>query len=319
MEFGNFLGNEALKARLSSALARGRLTHCYLITGPRGSGKRTLARLLCAALQCTDDTRRPCGHCAQCLKVQHGTHPDLITVDEPEKASIPVRLVRDACADLFIRPNEGAHKIYLFPQAQRLNPQGQNALLKCMEEPPAYGVFLLLAEHPEQLLPTVRSRCVELALAPLPDAVLLEALRQQHPTLPQPTLLAAIARSGGYLGQALELLGQSLLPQSIDFINAFCAGTPGAMLRVLTPMERLKREQLRPIFLQWQELLAAALETANGLPAVQPELARLAATRTDAALLRAASAIREALRLLDANVGPAHICGALSILIREPA
>ena len=317
MEFGDFLGNETVKARLSAALDKGRLSHCYLISGPRGSGKRTLARLLSAAKECTGTGHRPCGGCPQCVKVQHGTHPDVITVDEPEKKTIPVKLVRDACADLYIRPNEGARKIYLFPQAQNLNPQGQNALLKCIEEPPAYGAFLLLTEHPEQLLPTIRSRCVELRLSPLPEGVLLPALRGAHPGAAEEALRAAAARSGGYLGQALELLGQSLLPQSTAFVQALCEGTPGAMLRVLTPMERLKRDQLRPILLQWHELLSAALAAGSGLPPVQPECARLAAARTAGALLRAAEAVREALGLLEANVGPAHICGALSILIKE--
>lgn len=317
MEFGNFLGNETVKSRLSTALDKGRLSHCYLIAGPRGSGKQTLAKLLCAAMECTGSGRRPCGCCPQCIKVTHGTHPDIITVDEPEKKTIPVKLVRDACADLYIRPNEGARKIYIFPQAQNLNPQGQNALLKCIEEPPAYGAFLLLTEHAEQLLPTIRSRCVELRLSPLPDALLLQALRQKHPEATAEALQAAAARSGGYLGQALELLGQSLLPQSTAFVTAFCEGSPGAMLRVLAPMERLKRDQLRPILLQWNELLSAALAAGCGVPAVQPECARLAKARTTGALLRASKAVREALELLEANVGPAHICGALSILIRE--
>ena len=146
-----FLGNDGLKQRLSTALAKGQLSHCYLLTGPVGSGKRTLAKHLAAAMQCTGENR-PCLQCPQCRKVLSGVHPDLITVDDPEKKNIPVKLVRDACADLFIRPNEGQKKIYLFPRAQDLNPQGQNTLLKCIEEPPAYGVFLLLAEHAEQLL-----------------------------------------------------------------------------------------------------------------------------------------------------------------------
>lgn len=317
MEFGDFLGNETVKARLSAALDKGRLSHCYLISGPRGSGKETLARLLSAAMECTGTGHRPCGYCPQCVKVQHNTHPDVITVDEPEKKTIPVKLVRDACADLYIRPNEGARKIYFFPQAQNLNPQGQNALLKCIEEPPAYGTFLLLTEHPEQLLPTIRSRCVELHLSPLSEGVLLPALRRAHPEAAEEALRAAATRSGGYLGQALELLGQSLLPQSAAFVQAFCEGTPGAMLRVLTPMERLKRDQLRPILLQWHELLSAALTADSGLPPVQPECARLGADRTSGALLRAAEAVREAMGLLEANVGPAHICGALSILIKE--
>lgn len=318
MDFDALLGNDALKQRLSVALSRGQLSHCYLLSGPAGSGKYTLARLLAAAMQCTS-LRRPCGQCAQCRKALTGMHPDVITVDEPEKKTVPVKLVRDACADLYIRPNEGAKKIYLFPRAQDLNAQGQNALLKCIEEPPAYGVFFLLTEHAEQLLPTIRSRCVELRLSPLPDGLLRRELAARFPDAAPDALQSAMLRSGGYLGQAIDLLneGSELLPQTKAFAEAFSAASPGALLRVLVPMERLKREQLRPILLQWTELLSSAAASRSGLPASGPECKKIAQCRTDAQLLRAVQAVQQAISLTDANVGTAHICGMLGVKLSE--
>lgn len=314
MGFETLLGNEALKQRLSAALAKGQLSHCYLLSGPEGSGKHTLARLLAAAMQCTQP-QKPCFHCAQCRKVLDGMHPDVITVDEPDKKSISVKQVRDACADLYIRPNEGAKKIYIFPRAQELNPQGQNALLKCIEEPPAYGVFLLLSQNADRLLPTIRSRCVELRLSPLPEAVLLDALKKRLPQADGQTLLAAARNSGGYLGQALALAqeNEALLPQTADFAAAYAAGSSGALLRVLVPMEKLKREQLRPVLLQWYELVSAALTAQNGRPPLRREAGAIAAARSAADLLSAVDALKQALALLEANVGPAHICGALFV------
>lgn len=147
MKLAALLGNDTLKQRLSALQAKGKLTHSFLLTGPEGSGRHTLARILCAAMQCTAPGERPCGVCPQCRKVLDGAHPDICIVDDPEKKTIPVKLVRDACTDLYIRPNEGQRKIYLFPRAQDLNQQGQNVLLKSIEEPPPYGTFLLLAEH----------------------------------------------------------------------------------------------------------------------------------------------------------------------------
>lgn len=318
MDFDALLGNDALKQRLSAALSRGQLSHCYLLSGPSGSGKRTLAKLLAAAMLCTS-SRRPCGQCAQCRKALSGMHPDVITVDDPEKKIIPVKLVRDACADLYIRPNEGAKKIYVFPRAQDLNAQGQNALLKCIEEPPAYGVFLLLSEHAEQLLPTIRSRCVELRLSPLGDDLLHRELSAHFPNASQASLRAAMLRSGGYLGQAIDLMqkGSELLPQTQAFADAFCTGIAGALLRVLAPMERLKREQLRPILIQWTELLSSAAASRSGLQAIAPECEKIAQSRTDAQLLRAADAVQHAISLTDANVGTAHICGMLCVKLSD--
>lgn len=318
MEFGTFLGNEPLKQRLASVLANGKLHHSYLLCGPAGSGKHTLARLLCAAMECTA-AEKPCLRCPQCHKVLHGTHPDIITVDDPDRKTLPVKLIRDTCADLYVRPNEGAKKIYLIPRAQDLNPQGQNALLKCMEEPPAYGVFLLLTDNAERLLPTARSRCVELRLQPLADAVLLPALRERFPQAEESALRSAAARSGGYLGQAETLLRENsidLFPQTKSFLAAYCAKDPVALLRVLVPMEKLKREALRPILTQWYELLASALTAHAGQTALRPECAQVASARSAAALLSSIDALKAALVRLDANVGPGHICGALSILLR---
>ncbi|MGN1307934.1 MAG: ATP-binding protein [Faecousia sp.] len=320
MEFGALLGNDALKQRLSAALAKGQLSHCYLISGPEGAGKRTLAKLLAAAMQCTE-RKKPCCRCPQCRKALDGMHPDIITVDDPEKKGIPVKLVRETCADLYVRPNEGAKKIYVFPRAQDLNPQGQNTLLKCIEEPPAYGVFFLLTDNASRLLPTIRSRCVELRMAPLSEAQLLSELQTRLPGADLQTLRAAALRSGGYLGQALTLAQEnaSLLPQTEAFAAAYAKGSSGGLLRVLAPMEKLKREQLRPILLQWYALLTSALTAQNGQPPLRKEASEIAASRSAADLLRAVDALEQAQKLLDANVGTAHICGALFVKLNQPS
>ena len=205
MGFEGLLGNDRLKENLTRSLSRGRGGHFYLISGPEGSGKGTLARLLAAALMCSA-SNRPCGSCPQCRKIMNGSHPDFITVDDPEKKTVPVDLIRQARTDMYIQPNEGLRKIYLFPRAQDMGIPGQNALLKVLEEPPAYGVFLLLTDNPQKLLTTVRSRCVELSLSPLPQALLYRELHSRFPEVPEETLNAVSSRSGGYLGQALKLL-----------------------------------------------------------------------------------------------------------------
>ena len=313
MGFEALLGNETLKQRLSVSFENNRASHCYLITGASGSGKHTLAKLLAAAMQCTEHNK-PCCTCRQCRKVLEGTHPDISTVDDEEKASVPIKLIRQACADLYVRPNEGNRKIYIFPRAQALRTDAQNALLKCIEEPPSYGVFIFLCEHAERMLPTVRSRCAELRLSPLPDEILHRELQKKFPDASQ-SIRGAMIRSGGYLGQAMELLEKSdeLLPQSEQLVKAFCGANSAQLLRLLASMEKIKRDQIKPIFIQWYELLSSALSAQSGLPAICMQSEKIASARTTASILSAVEAVQKALILLEANVGTAHICGALAV------
>lgn len=158
MDFTGFLGNDAVKARLSGAFASGRVAHSYLLCGPAGSGKHMLTRILSAAMQCEGRSGKiPCGVCSGCRKALEGVHPDIITVDDPDHKAMTVDPIRAARSDMFIRPNEGKRKIYIIPRGQDMNESAQNALLKILEEPPDYGVFLILSTNAERLLPTIRS------------------------------------------------------------------------------------------------------------------------------------------------------------------
>lgn len=318
MEFPGFLGNEQLKENLSAALDRQRAAHFYLISGPAGSGKHTLARLLSAALLCRSGGRKPCGVCSQCRKALAWAHPDLITVDDPERKTVPVELVRQAREDLFIRPNEAERKIYYIPRAQDLNLSGQNALLKVLEEPPAYGVFLLLTDNPDRLLPTVRSRCVELKLQPLNRAELTGELCREFPQAGPEEIAAAVARSGGWLGQAKALLsdGGGWLPQTLGFAEAYSRKDSLGLLRVLVPMEKLKREQLIPMFTQWRELLSSALTCRAGLPPMDGLSRSIAAGRTARELSQGVEVLSLSLEYLQGNVSPGAVCGNLTWKLR---
>lgn len=318
MQFGGFLGNEPLKARLRASFDAGKTSHCYLISGPAGSGKRTLARLLSAALECEGGGQRPCLACRACRKVLSGAHPDVAVVDDPEKKQVPVDCIRQARSDAFIRPNEGRRKIFVIPRAQDMNESAQNALLKILEEPPEYGVFLLLAENPDALLPTVRSRCAELHLAPLDQQTLLRAARARFPDRPEEELQAAAARSGGFLGQALASLGSSgaLLPQTEQFAKVFAGKDALGLLELLCSMERWKRAQAAEALTQWLQLTAGALRAREGLSCADPLSRSVAERRTPGELLRAAGLLRQAISDCWANVSVANICAGLAVLLR---
>lgn len=165
MPLTSLAGNYALKERLLPRLRTGDLGHAFIVAGPAGSGRHTLAAILARAMVCTGTGTKPCGSCPACKKALGGIHPDILTVAPLEEGkAITVDQVRQMRADAYIRPNEAPRKVYLLEQADRLRGEAQNAMLKLLEEGPAYAAFLLLAENQGSLLTTVRSRCETLVL-----------------------------------------------------------------------------------------------------------------------------------------------------------
>ena len=315
MGFEALLGNKRLKENLTGSLCRGRVSHFYLISGPEGSGKHTLANLLASAILCRDP-QRPCGRCAPCRKIAEHNHPDFITVEDPEHKNVAVRIVRKIREDVFIRPNESDYKIYLFPQ--ELGLEGQNALLKILEEPPPYGVFILLTDNPEKLLPTVRSRCTELALQALDPQTARNALSREFPEADPADIDAAVQRSGGFLGQAKKLLeDDEAPPQTESFVKSFAARDVLGLVQTLVPMEKWKRDQLCDILASWVSLLEEALASKSGLPALSAQARILAAERSARELMDAIRNLKKALDYARSNVSPAAVCGWLQWALRS--
>ncbi len=317
MGFDTLLGNDRLKDNLRRSFRRGHISHFYLISGPEGSGKHTLAQLLAAAILCKENDR-PCLRCAACRKVLANTHPDFITVDEPEKKNVSVELIRRARADMFVQPNESDKKIYLFPRAQDMGVPGQNALLKVLEEPPSYGVFLLLTDNAEKLLPTVRSRCTVLSLNGLPDGLLRSQLAKEFPQADADQIAGAIARCGGYLGQAKTLLesGGAVSPQTEGFTSSFAARNTMGLLEVLVPMEKWKRDQLLPVLEQWVQMLQSALVCRSGVQAISPAARQLSTVRSSLELMEAIRYLQKAIEYTQGNVSVAAVCGYLEWVLR---
>ncbi len=315
MGFETLLGNDRLKENLAQSMAKRHISHFYLISGPEGSGKHTLAKLLAASVLCQGG-RKPCLTCNPCRKIMEGSHPDFITVEDPEHKNVAVKIVRQFREDVFIRPNESDYKIYLFPQ--ELGLEGQNALLKILEEPPKYGVFILLTDNPDKLLPTVRSRCTELKMLPLPETVLLSQLRRDFPQAEEADLRAAMARSGGFLGQARTLLesGGTVPPQTEGFVRALAGRDSLILTQTLVPMEKWKRDALAELLHSWLELTESALACRSGLPALSPLARQLAASRSGPELYDAAAHLKKAVDYTMSNVSPAAVCGYLAWALR---
>lgn len=314
MGFGELLGNDALKTRLAAAAAQDRFSHSYLLCGPDGSGKHTLARLLAAAMQCTGNDR-PCGLCEACRKVMGGVHPDVITVNDPAHKTISVDVIREMRADVFLRPNEGRRKIYLIEQDMAEPPQ--NALLKILEEPPAYAAFLILSDRAEKLLPTIRSRCAELHLAPVPQPQAVSFLQARFPDRSVPELEQALLRSGNFLGPASELLrGEGQASQVMQFAACYSTHDALGLLRLLLPMEKLKRDQLVPILRQLRAFFAELLLLRSGLGTPNSLQDKILRGRTGTELLAGANSLQTAIDDLNANVSAGAVIAWLTYQLR---
>jgi DNA polymerase-3 subunit delta' len=165
------------------------------------------ARELAAGILCTGDGKRPCGKCASCGKIARNTHPDLILVSRlPDskgnlKRDITVDQIREVCADAYILPNEADRKVYIINEAEKMNVQAQNALLKTLEEPPEYAVIIILTTNVDALLPTILSRCVVLNMKPVDDEKVKEFL-MEYVQVPDYKAEVCAAFARGNLGKA---------------------------------------------------------------------------------------------------------------------
>lgn len=165
MNISSLLTGEEMRQQLNAVLSR--MSHAYMISGISGNDCYALAKCLAAASVCTGEGDKPCGMCSGCRKVKEDIHPDVIHISVPEgKREITVEQIRQLRAAAYIRPNEAQRKVFIIESAQAMNDNAQNALLKVLEDGPSYLIFLLLTENPQQLLPTVRSRCETITLTP---------------------------------------------------------------------------------------------------------------------------------------------------------
>ena len=177
--FNDILGHEQIKEHFRNAAQTGKVSHAYILSGEAGMGRKSLANAFALSLLCEKGMEEPCMQCHACKQVLSGNHPDLIYVTHEKPASIGVDDIREQINDTIqVRPYSSYYKIYIMDEAEKMTVQAQNALLKTIEEPPAYAVILLLTTNQDAFLPTILSRCVQLKLKPLKDSVVKEYLIQ---------------------------------------------------------------------------------------------------------------------------------------------
>ena len=204
MGFNNIIGHEEIIRHLKNAIEAGKISHSYIFTGEKGSGKKLLAGTFAATLQCEAGGTEPCQKCDSCKKAMGKNHPDIIMVSHEKPGTITIDEIRDQVIhDVDIRPYYSPYKIYIIADADMMTPQAQNALLKTIEEPPKYAVIMLLTNNIGGLLPTIQSSCVRLDLKVVNDGLVKKYL-MEHLHVPdyQAEIDASFAQ--GSIGKAKE-------------------------------------------------------------------------------------------------------------------
>ena len=222
MKLTNFIGNEKVVDSLSKLFEGGRFPHALIIEGEDGIGKKTLARDLACTLVCRGDDK-PCGECTQCKKAIAGIHPDISEyIPAGGVNSFHVDTVRNIINDAYIQPNEADYKIYILANAHCMNQNAQNALLKILEEPPKYVVFILTTNSKSALLSTVLSRSVCVTLEGVNIERATEYITSHTDDVDNETAKKTVETFNGNIGKALLSLQDSKTGELVDICNKLC-------------------------------------------------------------------------------------------------
>lgn len=267
MLWKDLIGHEQQFRWFRTAIETSRLASSFLFVGPDGIGKRTFARLLAKSLLCSHGRAAamdPCGVCEDCAQVDANTHPDLVQVCKPpERAFIPIELLigerekrnrEGLCHDISLRPFSGRRKIAILDDADALNIEGANSLLKTLEEPPSNSLLILIGTSLQRQLPTIRSRCQSIIFRPLRSEQLSSLLLRNNVVEGDEAAEALAAMSGGSLTEAglmsdaeLQSFRESLMGMLSAHIlpMAEFAKRCGTLVDAAGKDAKLKRERLK--------------------------------------------------------------------------
>jgi DNA polymerase III subunit delta' len=251
----NLIGHEWAVDMLKKHVVNGTTRHAYLFAGPPGLGRRSLALRFAQALNCQTpiDAGIPCGQCRDCKQIEAMQHPDLSVVQaDSEGGTLKVDQIRDARRSLTLKPYIANYRVALFLRFQQANDNAANALLKTLEEAPSYAVLILTADNPEQLLPTIVSRCEVLRLRPLNIEAVQKELENRGLEIGQAKLIAHI--SGGRFGYALRLIeNDSLLDKRDQRLNDLLTLIPASRVEKFAYADKLAKdkESMRQAILIW--------------------------------------------------------------------
>ena len=203
--FSDIVGHNQIIEHLKNAIQMEKVSHAYIFNGENNSGKMMLAEAFATALQCEEHGTEGCMNCRSCRQAKEHNQPDIIYVTHEKPNLISVDDIRHQLNnDIVIKPYSSKYKIYIVDEAEKMNAQAQNALLKTIEEPPAYGIILLLTTNADAFLPTILSRCITLNLKSVQEEMIKKHLMQKH-QIPDYQAEVCAAFAQGNVGKAIQL------------------------------------------------------------------------------------------------------------------
>lgn len=218
----DFAGNKRVLSQLGNLFDTGRFPHALIIEGEQGLGKKTLARLLACALVCRSEDK-PCMECSQCKKARSNIHPDIKEFTATGGAgSFHVDTVREIIGDAYMQPNESEYKVYILGNAHCMNAQAQNALLKVLEEPPSYVIFILTVESKSAMLSTVLSRSVCVSLEGVGANEGTDYITGHFEGADRAVVHQSMVDCGGNIGKVLDLISEGKSSELIGVCADIC-------------------------------------------------------------------------------------------------
>ena len=251
MQFPDFAGNQEIKQLLDHMFTEGRLPHAVILQGEDGLGKRMLAEIIASAAVCSAGEKAPCGKCPGCIKAAAGSHPDIHRAQGTGASrSFHVEEIRFIRSDVYKKPHEARYRVYLLFGAHTMSVQAQNALLKVLEEPPEYALFILTCPSASALLPTVRSRAQIFSLTPPSLEEAVQAALKKCPQVTPREMEEAALRWGCNVGKMISSFTEedraAATALAVSIAQAACAPQKLPLLEMTAPMLR-DRELVRQV------------------------------------------------------------------------
>lgn len=220
--FHHIIGHQQIKRYFTQAVASGKVAHSYIFEGPRGVGKKIIAMEVAKMLLCeSTNGDTPCGNCKACHMIEVSTHPDVIKIDKDTKVTKIETIREQVVKSMDIKPYKGPYKMIIINEADTITIEGQNAMLKTIEEPPLYGIIILITENMAKLLPTIKSRCIHMRFNPLSSKQMTAYLQRKNLTPWQLKLYTQFAQGSiGVANTLIEDLGfLELREKSITYLE----------------------------------------------------------------------------------------------------